>query len=153
MRSKSNDTDIRVLKSGTCPSLSGKSKLGYEIGCNPAADIYLRIAKNSGKGYYSGDWVAWGQLHQVLGKPRGKPITFNTLGPIFQGKSINTAGFLLAVLKHEGLVQPSEEHRRCYERLDPAPFLAEILALTGTGPVAAKTVKPVKKVAARPAKQ
>lgn len=153
MRSKSNDTDIRVLKTGSCPSLSGKSKLGYEIGCNPAADIYLRIAKNSGKGYYSGDWVAWGQLHQVLGKPRGKPITFSTLGPIFQGKSINTAGFLLAVLKHEGLVQPSEEHRRCYERLDPAPFLAEILALTGAKQVAAKAVKPVKKVAARPAKQ
>ena len=157
MRSKSDDTDIRVLKTGSCPSLSGKSKLGYEIGCNPAADIYLRIAKNSGKGYYSGDWVAWSQLHQVLGKPRGKPITFNTLSPIFQGKSINTAGFLLAVLKHEGLVQPSEEHRRCYERLDPAPFLAEILALTeakpSAGPFPAKAVKPAKRVAARPAEQ
>jgi hypothetical protein len=150
MRSKTDDADIRVLKSGSCPSLSGKSKLGYEIGCNPAAEIYLRIAKNSGKGYYSGAWVAWAQLHHVLGKPGGKPITFNTLGPVFQGKSINTAGFLLAVLKHEGLVQPSEEHRRCYERLDPATFLAEIGALTGV-----KTAKAVAKkvVALRPTKR
>jgi len=146
VKTKSIDTDIRVLKTGTCPSLSGKSKLGYEIGCNSAAEIYLRLAKNSGKGYYSGDWVPWGQVHQVLGKPGSKPITFSTLGPIFQGKSINTAGFLLAVLKHEGLVQPSEEHRRCYERLDPATFLAECQALTGAKPARAPAAK---KVAAR----
>jgi hypothetical protein len=147
VRSKTDDADIRVLKAGSCPSLSGKSKLGYEIGCNPAAEIYLRIAKNSGKGYYSGAWVAWDKLHQVLGKPGGKPITFNTLGPIFQGKSINTAGFLLAVLKHEGLVQPSEAYRRCYERLDPATFLGEIQALTGVKPAAAKAAKTAKAVA------
>jgi len=148
VRTKNIDADIRVLRTGTCPSLSGKSKLGYEIGCNPAAEIHLRVAKNSGKGYYSGAWVSWSQLHQVLGKPGSKPITFSTLGPIFQGKSINTAGFLLAVLKHEGLVQPSEEHRRCYERLDPAAFLTEIQTLAGA-PAAAKAVKPAKKVAAR----
>ena len=28
--------EIRVLKTATCPSLSGKSKLTFNIGCNPA---------------------------------------------------------------------------------------------------------------------
>jgi hypothetical protein len=39
---------------------------------------------------------------------------------------VNTPGFLLAVLKHEGLVQPSVEQPRCYERTDPSAFYAEL---------------------------
>ena len=51
--------DVRVLKSGTCPSLSGKSKLGYEVGCGLTSDLYVRVCKNSGTGFFSKDWVAW----------------------------------------------------------------------------------------------
>ena len=109
-----NETNVRTLKAGTCPSLSGKSKLGYEIGCDTDSSIQVRIAKNSGSGYYSKDWIGMDRVQQVLGKHGGKPITFNTLLPIFEGKSINTAGFLLAVLKHEGLVRLMVDRRRCY---------------------------------------
>lgn len=28
---------VRILKSATCPSLSGKSKLSYEVGCTAAS--------------------------------------------------------------------------------------------------------------------
>jgi hypothetical protein len=50
---------IQVVRDGSCPSLSGKSTLTYEVGAGPAADVYLRIRKNSGAGYFSTDWVAW----------------------------------------------------------------------------------------------
>ena len=137
--------DIRVLKTGTCPSLSGNSKLGYEVGCGLTSDLNVRVCKNSGTGFFSKDWVAWDDVGGVLGKGNGKSITSNSLAPLFKGRSINTAGFLLAVLKHEGLVRPMEDKRRCYERLDGAAFMSEISALMGSP---GKVAKPVAKKAA-----
>lgn len=137
-------TDVRVLKSGTCPSLSGKSKLTYEIACGPKNDLYVRIAKNSGNGFFSVDWVAWERLQALLDKNAGKPITCHTLSPMFNGLSVNTPGFLLAALKHEGLVQPHEEVARCYELADPAPFFREMKALLTAPTKGAKTVKPAR---------
>ena len=42
--------DIRVLKTGTCPSLSGRTKLTYEVGGDPGSHISLRITKTAGTG-------------------------------------------------------------------------------------------------------
>lgn len=140
---------IRLLKSGTCPSLSGMSKLVYEIGCGPDSEIYIRISKNSGGGFYSQDWVAWDQLLKVLAKQAGMPIVSNSLAPLFEGKSVNTAGFLLAALKNEGLVQPMAEKRRSYECLDGKAFISEVQGLMKSP--AAPVVKP--KAKPRPAKR
>lgn len=118
--------DIRVLKTGTCPSLSGKSKLTFEIGCDAAARISVRITKNTGGGLFNKDWVALDRVPQLVGD---KPITSGTLAPLFKGGSANSAGFLLAVMKHEGLVQNMADKPRCYERLDGKAFFAEIKAL------------------------
>lgn len=120
------DPDVRVLRGGTCPSLSSKSKLTYEFGCNAAGELQLRIAKNSATGYFSQDWVAWDKLLRVLQKNGSKPITSHTLSPLFVSKSVNTAGFLLAVLKKEGLVQHMAEKPRCYEPMDATAFLADM---------------------------
>ena len=54
---KPSSTEVRVLRAATCPSLSGKSKLTYELGCDDKAGLQLRIAKNSGTGYFSTSWV------------------------------------------------------------------------------------------------
>ena len=139
-----NTEHIRVLKSGTCPSLSGKSKLGYEVGCGVNSDLRVRVSKNSGTGFFSKDWIAWDDLGGVLGKGNGKSITSGSLAPLFKGRSINTAGFLLAVLKCEGLVRPMAGKARCYERLDGTAFLSEISAPMG----APGKVKPAVKKAA-----
>jgi hypothetical protein len=40
--------------------------------------------------------------------------------------SANTPFFIFAALKHEGLFKPSKEHKRCYDRVDTADFLAEM---------------------------
>ena len=135
-------SEFRVLKSGTCPSLSGKSKLTYEIACSPDNALHVRIAKNSGSGFFSDGWVAWERVQALLDKGANKPITCHTLSPLFKGLSVNTPGFLLAALKHEGLVQPHAEVARCYERADPAPFFCEMKTLLA-GTKGAKAVKPV----------
>jgi hypothetical protein len=113
---------IRVTRDGTCPSLSGRSKLTYEVGTDPAAEVHVRIAKNSGTGYFNRDWVAWDAIRQILAKNLGLPISLHTLTPLFKGTSANNAGFLLAVLKHEGLVRRMEDRPRYYECLGPGGF-------------------------------
>ena len=137
------DPEVRVLKTGSCPSLTGKSKLTYEIGAGPAADLHVRISRNSGTGYFNSFWVKWTDLLKVLEKARGEPITSFTLRPLYAGRSVNTAGFLLAALMNEGLVQRIEDRPRCYRLLDARRFLAEIDSLAGGSTKAAKAAKPV----------
>jgi hypothetical protein len=121
--------DVRVLKSSTCSSLTGRTTLTYEIGANAASGIFARVTKSSGTGTFSKDWIALGRVHAVLEKNGAKPITLATLGPLFRGLSANTAGFLLAVLKHEGLVRAAEDQARAYERTDGKAFFDAIKAL------------------------
>lgn len=49
--------------------------------------------------------------------------------PFFKGMSANSPAFLLAVLLAEGIVQPSESKRRCYDLGDSKSFLEEMHAL------------------------
>jgi hypothetical protein len=128
--------DIQVLKTASCHSLSGKTALTYEIGA-AGADVYARVTKSSGSGTFSKDWVALSRVHQALEKSGAKPITLATLGPLFRGLSANTAGFLLAVLKHEGLVRAMEDQARAYERTDGRAFFTEVTKLIGGAKVAA----------------
>ena len=126
----------RILKTGTCPSLSGKSKLTYEIGAGADSNICVRVTKNTGAGMFSKTWVALDQVHRLV---NDKPITSTTLAPLFQGGSANSAGFLLAVMKQEGLVQAVG---RAYARLDGKAFFAEIHRLLGSPVKAAAKTKP-----------
>ena len=121
---------IRVLKIASCPSLSSKSSLIYELGCTPDSEIQIRIKANSGGGFFSQEWISLSSIEEVLAKTAaGTPLTTTALLPIFSGKSVNTAGFLLAVLKEVGLVRPLENKQRCFETVDPALFVGEVNAL------------------------
>ncbi len=128
------ESTIRILKNGTCPSLSGKSKLAYQIGCTigdtAASEIQVRVCGNDGGGMFSFEFVSLSSIQELFAKvPNDKPLTSFLLVPIFQGKSANTPGFLFAVLKHEGLVQAGKDKKRGYERGDPKKFMAEVKAL------------------------
>jgi hypothetical protein len=128
--------EIQVVKTASCNSLSGKTALTYEIGA-AGADVYARVTHSSGSGTFSKDWVALSRVHAALEKNGAKPITLATLGPLFKGLSANTAGFLLAVLKHEGLVRAAEDQARAYERTDGKAFFTEVTKLIGRAKVAA----------------
>ncbi len=144
--------NIRILKTGTCPSLSGKSKLTFEVGADTSSTIHLRITGNSGSGAFSNAWIALDRVGQLLEKTA--PITSHTLSPLFKGKSANSPGFLMAAMKHVGLVQPMVENPRCYSRLDGKAFFAEVQSLMGAKPAAtpkASTTKPAEVPKARPA--
>ena len=52
------DESMTVVKSGTCETLTRKSKLTYQIGTLPDGEVYLRIHKNTGNGLFSREWIA-----------------------------------------------------------------------------------------------
>ena len=126
--------EIRILKTASCPALSGKSQLTFNIGCNPAGEVHFQVCGNTGGGYWNDDWVAQSSIQAVLDRlPKESPITSATFRSIYPSKSTNSPGFLAAVLKDIGLLQPSKDKPRCYELGSPNVFIEEVNALLGTG--------------------
>lgn len=128
---------FRVLKIGSCPSMSGKSTLTYHVGCSAgtgASESCLRVFGNSGGGFFSNEWIELSDIQQAFAKvPSEIAITAHLLSPLFQGKSANTQAFLFAVLKQEGLVSTMKDSKGRYERSDPGKFMAEVEALMASG--------------------
>lgn len=123
---KNDDSAVRIVKVGHCPSLSGKSKLTYEIGSS-GKDIQVRVVGNSASGAFNPDWVGLDAIEEAFAKCRkGEPITAVSLDHLFRGKSMNTPFFVWAVLKAEGLVKAAKDSPRGYERVDPREFVARV---------------------------
>ena len=137
------DESITVAKTGTCDTITKKSKLTYQIGTLPDGEVYFRIHKNTGNGFFSNEWIALADIRKVLSKiPVGKPVTAIMLNDLFTGKSVNTPGFLLAVLVHEKLLIPMQGKKRSHEPVDPEEIVEWVERL-GSG-----KAKPRKKASA-----
>lgn len=122
-----------VVKTATCKSLSGKSELTYHIACDSDNEVYFRVADNSGKGFFSCEWIALSAIEAVFkDKPAITGITAFMFNDLFTGKSVNTPAFLLAVLKAENLVQPLPNRRRAHEVVPNNTFLDDIYKLVDT---------------------
>ncbi|MDI4635529.1 hypothetical protein J7U46_20870 [Pelomonas sp. V22] len=122
--------DIRVLLAETCPSLSHRSTLTFQFGMRADETFVLRLVANSSKGMFSNDWVTWPDVQALL--VEGETLTFATLHPLFEGKSINTSGFLLAVLRHLGVVQADVETGRGYVAGNAEALMERIQALAAS---------------------
>ena len=103
------DTLIRILKIGTCSSLSGRSELTYHLGCNAESEFHFRVVQNSGNGQFNAEWVSLTLIEKLLTQhPADKPLTSRIMQPLFRGKSSNSPAFLFVSLKAEGLVKAGE---------------------------------------------
>jgi hypothetical protein len=122
---------LRILKIARCPTVSGKSTLTYHVGCTPESVIKVRLYGNTGNGFLNQDWIAWTAIQEKL--ELHSPFTSQVLHALFSGKSLNSPGFLMAVLKAEGVVKASTVKGRCYELTKDAGFLAEIERLMASG--------------------
>ena len=125
MKTVTPESDIRILKVGSCLSVSGKSTLTYHIGCTAEADIQFRVYANAGAGFFSKEWLSLNTIQEAIEKGG----TSFALTSLFRGKSQNNTAFLLAVLLEEGLIKPSNDRRGGYECIDPSGFMAEVKAL------------------------
>ena len=125
----STDPTIRIVKSGSCPTLSGESKLTYQVGCRNESECAIRLVSNSGTGFFSNEWLPLPVIEKALrGNEARRGITSALFRPLFRGKSVNTAGFLLAVLRHEGVVARDKEKVRMHVLADLDGFLSGIRA-------------------------
>ena len=127
MKKHEDNTDMKILKTSSCKTLSGKSTLTYQIGSTPDSIVHLRIAKNTGGGFFSDEWIALDDILRVLKKRSvDSPIMSHFLTPLLKGKSVNTSAFVLAALSHLKLLQPLPKKQRLHELLDPKPFLDQV---------------------------
>jgi hypothetical protein len=98
-KSKSTDnteTPIQVLKEGSCPTSSGKSNLGYQVGIDESDVIHLKVSDNDGGGFFSDEWVSFSAIQAALTQwPHDQGITSMAFRKVFRGKSANTPGFLI----------------------------------------------------------
>ena len=125
---------IRILKIETCLALKGDSTLTYHVGCNSEAEILLRIANNTNRGIFNKEWISLNSIFEAFDKnPSDKPIESSLLAPLFHGMSTNSPGFLLAVLRNEGLVSRLQGKPHYFERMNPEKFLADIENLIQSG--------------------
>jgi hypothetical protein len=139
---------VQILKEANCPTSSGKSILGYQVGTDDSGSIYLKVASNDGGGFFSNEWIAFADIQAAVEAwPEDQGVTSMTYRKIFRGKSANTPGFLIAVLCAEGILEPMADKKRVHQACDPAPFLASVDALRkGT----ATPAKPKAKAKAAP---
>ena len=146
--SDNSDNPVQVLKQGTCPTTSGKSQLTYQVGISESGDVHLKVSGNDGGGFWSAEWVAFTDIQAALKAwPEDQGVTSMTFRRLFRGKSANTPGFLIAVLRAEGVIQPMGDKKRVHEACDPTAFLASVDALRkGSGTTASE--KPVAKAKA-----
>jgi hypothetical protein len=93
-----SEEEIKVIKTASCPSLSERSTISYEIGSKGDRQ-YIRLSGNSAGGLYSKDWISVSEINKLLaGSPK---LTSKTLQPLYDGKSSNSPGFLLACIINE----------------------------------------------------
>lgn len=125
---------IRILKIGTCSTLSGRSQLTYHIGSNPDGDIQIRVVQNSGNGQFNSDWVSLSAIEKLMAThPADKPMTSRVMLPVFRSKSSNSPAFLFAALKGEGLVKAGEEKDSGYLLGDIEAFKKVVAAFAAAG--------------------
>ena len=107
-----------------CPSITGRSTLTFQAGRMPDQENpvpHLRIAANSGKGMACLDWAPIALIDAVIAKAGS--VTARTFDEVHPGKSINTGGFILAIVKDLGVVQPKNDNTRHHERVAGATVL------------------------------
>jgi len=119
--SPQDSPSITVLKSAHCSTLKQTSLLTYESGRDAQGKLHFRITANNGGGFFSNEWVSWEVLHTACHKT--SPVTSRDLRPLLKGKSVNTAGFLLAALLKEGLLRICPGKTRHYQLTETAKTL------------------------------
>ena len=141
-----SDTELSLIETihtGECPSLSGQSSLTYAIGRHPAdQSLHLRIAANSGGGMFCDEWASGSAIDALV--QSSTVLISRSMCKLHAGRSINTGGFVLSVLKHLGLVRVNAENSRHHEMVPGTTF--EQVALEAMGQTASSSKRKILKL-------
>ena len=90
---QSAESPINVIKEATCPTSTGKSTLGYQVGIDKKGEAHFKLASNSGGGHFSSSWISFKDVQAALKAwPQDQPVTSMALRPLSKGRSANDAG-------------------------------------------------------------
>jgi len=130
-------TDTRsfwLLKDGTAPKLGARAEgsINYNVLADDERQL-LFITGNKGGGYFSKEHVDISKIEACLDTTASaKPFPSKTFKEAFVGRSSNNAGFLVAVLRHEGLLAAAPEAETQHVRSGDWPaWKKAMLAETG----------------------
>ena len=135
---------ITEILTGECPSVSGRSVLTYAVGRHQdTGELHLRIVENSGKGMWFDGWASAKDIDAIVkGATELTAKSFHALNP---GKSINTGGFVMAVLKDLGLIRVTEASSRIHEHVPATSFEKVAMVRMGKTIEATASGKPAKR--------
>lgn len=118
---------IEVIYTGECLSVSGRSTLTYEVGRHATENtLQLRIADNTGKGMWCKDWASAEAIEKIA--KGASELTAKSFQRLFEGRSSNSGGFLLAAVKDLGLIRPNELNTRHHELVPMTTFEQAVMA-------------------------
>lgn len=131
---------VRVIKAGVCPSLTARSDLGYELGINDESELYLRLTSNTGSGFFSKEWTPCALIEQLI--KDASELTSTSFKTLFPNKSVNTGGFVMAVVKALGLIQTNVLNTRWHEQVKEVTFEQVTIEAMVNAEEAEKSVSP-----------
>jgi hypothetical protein len=124
--------NIRIIKITDCGKLTAPNAttLTYNLGVDASSNIHFRITDNKTGGLFSPEWIALDAiLDTVKTAPDAKPFSALIFDRLFTYRSANNAGFLVAALLAEGVLQRYKETKRMLMLGNPDEFLADIKPL------------------------
>jgi hypothetical protein len=140
------EESIQILKEATCPTSSGKSTLGYQVGADESGEIFFKLVSNTGGGFFTSQFFSYSSVVETLESlPDGQPFSsFAMRSLIKNGASSNNAGFATALLVSEGILELAPGKTRLFQASEPSGFLDSVEQLRKKA-----GVTPAKKTAAK----
>ena len=124
--------NIRIIKIADCGKLTAPNitTLTYNLGVDGSSKIHFRVTDNKTGGLFSPEWIALDAiLDTVKTAPDAKPFSALIFDRLFSYRSANNAGFLVAALLAEGVLQRYKETKRMVIMGEPDKFLEDIQPL------------------------
>lgn len=124
--------NIRIIKIAECGKLTAPNtaSLTYNIGVDGSSNIHCRVTDNKTGGLFSTEWIALDAILDTVKTAAGeKPFSALIFDRLFTYRSSNNAGFLVAALLAEGVLQRHKETKRMVIMGEVDKFLAELKPL------------------------
>ena len=105
-------SEIEHIVAKKTKNLSNRSTLTYHIGKDEESNLYIRVWVNSSNGYFSNEWLAMSKIEEILKRQGTESFTGYLFKDLFNGKSVNSHGFISACLIAEGVLAFEEGKKR-----------------------------------------
>ena len=122
------------LKSDTAPKLGLRAEGGihYSILCDAdRRELFIMVTGNDGGGYFSKEITPMSHILACLPTEDGTAFAGKILAKACVSRTANQPGFLMAILRHEGLAAAAEKPHQHVRVGDAAPWSAALLGLPG----------------------